>query len=233
MPKSKFYVYTGQGRCDVCPIASLQCSKIKDDGQRCRNKVVMTNPYCWIHSLELFGVQVKESRAFPGQKGLFAMKANYPNNVAFRRERSTRFGTTPGDIICPYYGEIEDANPLNINQPYAVKLEGDKVVNADCYRSLGSNANSAAGTRFRQNAEIAKAYRDPMSITGDMPVLDHLNAPTEGRRYNYAILRCKGKNINVGDEIFVKYGDEYRFEDDHTNTGYLRSREEAIRKVCG
>ena len=133
---------TGRGntRCDICPLSSNQCSYIKRNGHRCKNRVVQTNPFCWIHSLQMFGVRVKDSNLIPGQKGLFA-------------ERQFR----AGELICPYYGDIERQDPdPELTEPYAVDLRKDqKVVNADCYRSLAANANSNIGLDRQFNAELS------------------------------------------------------------------------------
>ena len=179
----KYYVYygndsTGNKTCASCPIYSGRCSFIKDDGHRCKNRVLLTQPFCWIHSYELFGVRVKPSLAVPGQKGLFAVKAKYPNNVAFKKD----------DFICPYYGNIEDAEDLDVeSKPYAVKVKNGYEVNADCYRSLASNANSNVGIRPRRdfNATLVDKSSNPANLPGlrnqeDID-LGHLSAPAPGQ----------------------------------------------------
>jgi hypothetical protein len=176
----------------------------------------------------MFGVRVKDSTAIPGQQGLFAMKANYPNNVAFR----------PGDLICPYYGNVERENPRDIDQPYAVSLRGPFVINADCYRSLASNANSNRGLQPRRtfNAKLVNLQSDPANqrnfgqiYQGQDIVRNHLSAPTE--RYDYVALRAD-KTIKVGDEILLTYGPDYQFHDDNVTTKYLRNQQAAERLHC-
>jgi len=211
----RFYIYTGDGnRCDVCQLASNQCAFRKEDGSQCKNKVVMTNPFCWIHTLKLFGVKVKPSTLVPGQNGLFAEK---------------NFRT--GDKICPYYGEIEEYNPEDINQPYAVLLEGrSHVVNADCYRSIGAHANHAARTNRITNARLAGNTADLQRTYGN-------NLPDIGANMlrdpngNYVAIVAT-KNIPRGREIIVNYGANYHMADDHVNTPYVKNEAVARRRYC-
>lgn len=225
----RYYVYKGVGdnhRCNVCQLASNQCSYIKRNGQRCRNRVVLTNPFCWTHSYEMFGVRVKDSTVFPGQKGLFAERDNYGGGLAFRT----------GDLICPYYGDIGPTSEEE-TAPYAVRLNSRSDVDADCYRSLASNANSAARTNRNRNAKIIIRRSDPRNagnygeIYAGQPILaEHLSA-TDPPNFRYANFEATN-NIRVGEEILVSYGRSYRFHDDHVNTGYLRNEGQARRKYC-
>ena len=210
----KFYIYNKDGKCDICQLSSNRCSYIKDDGNRCKNQVVMTNPFCWIHSLELFGVRVKESTKFPDQKGLFA-------------ERNF----SKGEVICPYYGQIERDPGDNRNEPYAIRINKEYLVNADCYRSLGANANS--NYPRVDNAELVKRHQDPQTLFGprlNEPELENLVAQT-GQRQTFMAIKAKA-NIRAGQEIFVDYFTGYAFEDDHINTGYLKNEAEARKKFC-
>lgn len=210
----KFYIYNRDGKCDICQLSSNRCSYIKDDGHRCKNQVVMTNPFCWIHSLELFGVRVKESTKFPDQKGLFA-------------ERNF----SKGEVICPYYGQIERDPGDNRNEPYAIRINKEYIVNADCYRSLGANANS--NYPRVDNAELVKRHQNPQTLFGprlNEPELENLVAQT-GQRQTFLAIKAKA-NIRAGQEIFVDYFTGYAFEDDHINTGYLKNEAEARKKFC-
>ena len=234
----KYYVYYGNDRrgnqiCASCKLTSNRCSFTKEDGDRCKNRVLLTQPYCWIHSYELFGVRVKPSLVIPGQKGLFAARANHPNNVAFKK----------GEFICPYYGNIESADNEFESKPYTMALKNGYEVNADCYRSLASNANSNAGIKPRKdfNATLVDKSSNPANLPGlrnqeDID-LGHLSAPAPGQHeYNWAGLRAS-KTIKVGEEILVFYGrqgkkDSYLFKDDNVTTGYLKNKQKALDKYC-
>jgi len=206
----RFYIYTGDGnRCDVCQLASNQCAFIKEDGSQCKNKVVMTNPFCWIHTLKLFGVKVKPSTHVPGQNGLFAEKN-------FSR----------GDFICPYYGEIEEYNPEDINQPYAIKLGRSHVVNADCYRSIGAQANHA--NRSQINADLVESTADVQDRFGAPDIGVNMLRNPNGR---YASIKAI-KAIPKGREILVNYGRDYNLVDDHVNTPYVKNEAVARRRYC-
>lgn len=169
-----------------CKIQCGQCDHIKPDGERCRNRVCIGFPTCWIHSKITYGVKVKDSLEVNSEKGLFA----------------TRDFET-GDWICPYSGELitnqclEARYPGDRTAPYAVSRASDNLyIDSACVRGIGSMANG----RFK---------RDGFSRNRCLH-----NAEIVTRRGAGIWLKAI-RDIEEGDEIFVYYGDEYRLDLDH------------------
>lgn len=113
-----------------CHIECGQCTQIKRDGNRCRNRVCYGFPLCWIHNQSEFGVRIRNSNIPNAQKGLFATKP-------FAR----------GNWICPYNGEHIDANCINLRYaeeetaPYASEKDDGGFQDGACSRGIGNLAN--------------------------------------------------------------------------------------------
>jgi hypothetical protein len=134
----------------ICRLKCDQCSFLKKDGTKCKNRVCIGYPFCWIHTLKIGGIRLRRS-TLPGvQKGLFS-------------DRSYR----AGDWIFPFLGEFIDEEcysrryPRGKIAPYAV-LTGDQkdpdtikryletdngafFVDAACQRGIASMANGLYG----------------------------------------------------------------------------------------
>ena len=56
-----------------------QCTAIKANGTRCKNRTCKQYPYCWIHLKSIDKLQVKQSNIPNAGKGLFYVgKTNFP-----------------------------------------------------------------------------------------------------------------------------------------------------------
>lgn len=172
-----------------CHLTCGRCTHIKCNGQRCKNRVCFGFPICWIHSLQVYGVRLRESTIPDTGKGLFATR-DFPRYT----------------WICPYNGEdvteacLEQRYPGNVTAPYAVDFKNDphRYVDSACLRSMASMANGLFrpdGTSQPLTAHNAEIVERPGSDT---------------RHW----LRAR-RNIFEGDEIFVYYGTVYTLDNDH------------------
>jgi uncharacterized protein len=111
-----------------CALDCRQCEAITAKGTQCGNRVCMTLPYCWIHTKQMYGVQVRQSTIPGAGKGLFATK-QFPI----------------GAIICPYTGELLSEDCLNLRYgngtaPYGLTADIG-IVDSACQRGPASMAN--------------------------------------------------------------------------------------------
>lgn len=179
-----------------CRLKCDQCAYTKPDGRRCKNRVCIGYPVCWIHTKKEFGLRVKDSNVVDG-KGLFADK---------RFDRH--------DWICPYMGEpvtqacIDVRYPQNTQAPYAVRLDipyamgGGDYIDAACSRGVGAIANAL------------------FTATGNpMPPQDH-NAQIE-TRLDGLWLRAR-RTIRPGDEIFVHPGEDFGWDNNYVTKRMTR-----------
>lgn len=120
-----------------CTLQCGQCDYVKADGLRCKNRVCIGYPTCWVHNKKSYNVQVRVS---PGRgRGLFAT-SNIPKD----------------SWICPYNGEVisrkclEARYPGDHTAPYAITIRKDVVLDAACERGVGSMANGL----FRENGKV-------------------------------------------------------------------------------
>lgn len=138
-----------------CKLHCDQCTHIKDDGTRCRNRVCIGTPTCWIHNKKKYDVRVRDS-TIGNFKGLFA-------------ERDF----LEGEWICPYIGEritrncLDQRYPGDITAPYAVKEGGRWVNDSACRRGIGAMANA----KFRADGSCRarsqhNAFIDPRPNRG-------------------------------------------------------------------
>ena len=137
-----------EGRPDfVGNVQSMQCAAMNAKGGRCKCRVSLGAPYCWIHLLHKHHLRIKPSPIPGAGKGLFAMGP--PNGPRlFKR----------GDVIIVYDGQHISQQTLDarygdddVAAPYAVETHGD-VEDAALRRGAGAICNHAAGPA--QNARI-------------------------------------------------------------------------------
>lgn len=170
----------------TCHINCDQCSYIKSDGNRCRNRVCFGHPVCWVHTRRMYGVRVKASTVEHGGRGLFTER-----NV----ERL--------QWICPYIGELIDDDCLDARYPgdrtapYAVLTNDDEYTDSACARGVGAMANGLFGADGH-----SLAYRRHNAIIDE--------------RVGYGLWVRALRNIPPGGEIFVYYGREYTLDNDHS-----------------
>lgn len=136
-----------------CRLQCDRCNTIKTDGTRCKNRVCIGFPTCWIHSKQLYNVRVRPT---PIGKGLFSTQ---PFHV--------------GDWICPYGSEIispdclESRYPGDTTAPYAVTHDQGTsllILDGACNRGLGTNSNGnfridgVSMSETRHNSLIEERY---------------------------------------------------------------------------
>jgi len=145
-----------------CHLRCEQCSHIKADGNRCRNRVCFGHPTCWIHSKQLYGVKTRPSEIHG--KGLFTTRPVMMH-----------------DWICPYNGELIDLAcldaryPGDMTAPYTTR-DGDDYYDGACRRGIGtmSNGSFTPGGRVRgigvHNARISMRASGPwLRATKNIP----------------------------------------------------------------
>jgi uncharacterized protein len=102
----------------------------------------------------------------------------------------------PDQFICMYNGEIIDKEELirrygETTAPYAVQLNKGKIEDASLERGIGSMFNHQPISKCNARLSISKDNRVKIIAT---------------------------KRIKSGQEIFINYGREYRFEEDNVKT---------------
>lgn len=145
MTRSKLTFITDTFRCNL---ECGRCTFIKENNERCRNRVCMGYPLCWIHTKRRYGVQSRQSCVHG--KGLFATR------------------DIPAESwIAPYGGEtisqqcLDYRYPGDMTAPYAVDEGGDSYKDGACNRGIGALSNARfrrdgmVSTPARHNAEIA------------------------------------------------------------------------------
>ena len=164
---------------------SMQCEAVKDNGEQCNNNTVIGHDFCHVHRKHMLHLQIKDSTLTDAGKGLFAF--GEANKVIFKK----------GSRICLYNGELIDTDKLleryhDNTAPYTVQLHNKngepQYEDAAMERGIGSLANHS-----RNKSKI--------------------NARLSINRGNKAQLIAT-KNIKSGQEIFVNYGPDYKFDDD-------------------
>lgn len=124
-----------------CHLSCGQCTHLKVNGARCKNRVCFGTPICWVHTMRLYGVKVRTSPV--AGKGLFATRP-----------------FQSGSWICPYIGEgvtgacLNQRYPGDRTAPYAVENDGSYVDSA-CVRGVGAMSNGL----FRRNGAPRAASR--------------------------------------------------------------------------
>jgi len=124
-----------------CNIQSEQCNVIKSNGHRCRRRVCIGSPYCYVHLLYIKHLRIKQSTIPNAGNGLFALNPTAEaNSIVFRKTAT----------IIEYDGEVIDDDELverydYQTAPYAVKQKRNCNVDCACRRCVASNANTLAG----------------------------------------------------------------------------------------
>lgn len=172
-----------------CELKSQQCIHHGLKG-RCKNRVVMGLPRCWIHTLQHNSLRVLPSTLPHAGKGLFVkakIKPNEsPNKIIFKK----------GDFVAEYGGKLESMNRVDRNYgiytaPYGVSISSNLVRDAACERGIGSMINHQPESKCNCRFSV-----------------------------NYLTKKCNikaTKNIRNGSELFVNYNKSYRFNEPTTH----------------
>ena len=170
-----------------CALECGRCDHVKPGGVRCRNRVCVGTPTCWVHTAALYGVRAKTSTIAGAGKGLFATRDFAAN-----------------EWICPYVGEaigqacLDARYPGDVTAPYVEMLPGGRgYVDSACMRGIGSLANAL------------------FTNAGRCRSLGQHNAKASFRRGLGQTWLKTTKRVARGAEIFHYYGAAYRLEDGH------------------
>jgi len=146
MGKTKFRFRGADGTRFQCDLQCRFCTERTKGGRgpTCRRRTCLSLPWCWMHAARNHGLRIKESQAVPGTKGLFATQrfAANTNMAQYLGERLTQAQ------LDRRYGDY--------TAPYALQHGREGwILDAACRRSMASMANSARGTRRRNNARFS------------------------------------------------------------------------------
>lgn len=182
---SQYFHFRSDDRNWNAPLHTQQCEFIRPaDHHRCRNRVVIGAPLCWIHRKKEQHVEVRESNIPGAGKGVFATNGTNNHAIVFRT----------GTALFPYKGQHIDDEEIQrryaeATAPYGIKL---MVAGRELYedgaleRGIGSLPNHA-----NQNHANIKFY-------------------TAYPRSEEPLIKEKAvKNIRNGDELLVNYGRQY------------------------
>lgn len=201
-----------------CKLECGQCQFVKANDERCRNRVCIGHPYCWIHNKGQYAVKVRDSTIAAAGRGLFATE-----------------DIKKGQWITPYFGETIPKTCLDQRYPggedslapYTVEYGAGgrtRYVDSACRRGIAGMANAL----FDEN-------------NNPLPKEDH-NAVLLYRKYEKAkrgrspvkhtrMLWLKAtKAIPAGHEIFCHYGDDYKLN--HNNDHETRRTRAPDTRPC-
>jgi hypothetical protein len=169
-----------------CRMKCDRCTHVNEKTRkRCKNTVCLGLPLCHVHLRTHNHLRIKDSTIKDAGKGLFAYKSAQGRETVFRKD----------DIIAEYNGELlTDAEVGErytegdeYTAPYVVNFGEDKNLDGACIRYAAAFANHKKRKKDN-NAEFL--------LVGE----------------NKLVLQAT-KQIRNNDEIFVYYGDEYRFDE--------------------
>ena len=128
-------------------LESIRCEAIKPNGEQCRNRTVIGQVFCSIHTKNKLKLQIKNSTIAMGGKGLFA----------YGRDRDIIF--KPNKRICLYNGELIDEDELieryaDYTAPYGIQLNKGMYEDAAIERGIGAMANHSRSQR-KINAKLS------------------------------------------------------------------------------
>jgi SET domain-containing protein len=177
-----------------CRLEKYQCEYTNEKtGKRCKRHQYIGFPLCYQHLAMEAHLRIARATNIEHGKGLFAYNGTNNDEVVFKKDQR----------IIQYNGEVVNKEELDRRYggtnadtaPYAFQANKNSFIDSSCLRSAGSLANH----RPLRTAN-AKLY----FYSGDKK----------------AYIKAT-KNIRNNEEIFVNYGPNYRFMDNH-ETKYIR-----------
>lgn len=118
-------------------VQTVQCSFTKPNGEQCKNRVCIGQPYCWLHERIGHHLKISASKIPGAGLGLYAHNGKDNNEIVFKK----------GELICPYYGEVIDQNELisrygSKTAPYGVEIQANQIYeDGALQRGIGSLIN--------------------------------------------------------------------------------------------
>lgn len=143
--------------------------------------------YCNTHLESELHLQIRPSNIPNAGMGVFAFNPALGNTAKV---------FSKGEKICAYIGEQINDHELNqrygeLTAPYCVKYSKNKYIDGALIRGIGTlfNTNTTSNAKNKANLYLA----------------------TRGTRYKIGVKAIK--DIKNNEEIYVSYGDQYRFND--------------------
>lgn len=170
-----------------CNLPSNPCGHVLKNGGHCKRKVIIGMPLCYQHLQQEYHIKIAKSTIPDAGKGLFAKIPgdNNPNTVVFHQ----------GDEVVEYIGdEISKTERIRRygkwTAPYGVQVTREgAAVDSACRRGAGSLGNMKTGDPRENNAKLDITAEDDRLIVKAT------------------------KNIKNGQEIFINYGKDYKFDE--------------------
>lgn len=167
-------------------LQSRQCVFIRANGQRCKNRCMIGLPMCRPHLLQQYKILIQESTIQNAGVGLFAYdKTKGPNAVIFR----------PGQVIVPYASQHINQHTLDqrygeYTAPYGIQISANHFEDGALQRGVGSLINQHPANR-QPNCEFL----------------------VDTNPHHPGVVIKATKNIRNSRELFIDYGDDYRFNE--------------------
>lgn len=217
-----------------CPLQCERCAGRTAEGRRCSRRACFGVPFCWTHSRQLVGLQVKD---FPGMgKGLVAVrKGPRPKKAPAAGAAHKAIVFKKGEYIMPYIGEILTRDEYE--RRYVVGTEDSvaeyviidgagRYVDGACRRTLPVIANTVVSKKERTDHAISPAgpVRYVTSVLAGTN--SKFTVRTKAHEWHGIPVPAKSdwfiatKDIREGDQLLAYYGNAYRI---YTTPGYQTS----------
>lgn len=163
-----------------CGLQCDQCAALTRAGSRCKRRVCVGLPYCFMHLPIYLNLKILESKLPNAGKGLFAYDpTKHENEVVFRS----------GDVIADYDGEELTRQALDerygqYTAPYAVSYVNNRFFDAACKRGIASMANAPRSNQSA-NAKLING-RNMVRIKATKPIRNNQEILISyGREYRF------------------------------------------------
>lgn len=179
------FTYQNPEKSFSCQLQCNQCTAHTESGSRCKLRVCVGVPYCWIHNRSIKHLAIKKSTIQNAGKGIFAIRTK-TKGLTQQQKRKPIF--KKNQVITKYEGETKTMQELNerygenYTAPYTLgyRINGEDIyIDGACKRGVGTIANNKPMSRA--NAKFSGGG----NVTAMKPIYD-------------------------GQEIFVSYGPGYQ-----------------------
>jgi hypothetical protein len=185
-------------------LRSVQCKGHTIKGVRCKRHSVIGTPYCREHLRKIRKISIRKSTIPNSGNGLFADepgKLQSRGDIVFRKK----------DIITKYDGQRMTEEEVDDRYGDDDAVTGPYVVRVPIH---GIRTRKRGNKRVQERYRIGWSYLDGATKRG----VGNLANMAMRKSDNNAELKKENaaleatKDIRQGDEIFVDYGDDYRFD---------------------
>jgi hypothetical protein len=167
----------------ACNLRLKQCNGRGSNKQRCKRRVFIGFEFCWQHLRMNHHLKIKPSLIPGAGLGLFADDSKREANVILFHPKQIIFPSFGGDVVTEDEIDRRYGDESTDVAIYAVRLDGDKFVDAACRRGVLSHLNHS-----------------PNHLSNARLVFD------QGE-----MLLQATKSIRNGSEILIDYGEENMF----------------------